>query len=314
MGVADHHGRGGGGVRGRPAQTEEQAELAAYRAAIAALIDVFDRLGRGDMEVRVPELPGPESLARLRDAINNATDMTDAYVREAGAALTAASAGEYHRVLLARGLHGAYADSARVINTARESMAEASAVLAANQAERERLAHRVQEVAVQVAAASTELGASADTLAGSTRQAVDQAEQAVETVRGLEESSHQIQEAVTLISRIAAQTRLLALNATIEAARAGDAGRGFAVVAGEVKTLADEVSRSSDNIASQVQAAQGAAGGAVTAIHGIASVIEEMDQQVSGIAAAAGAGFADQAGLSRMSESLRAELERLVSG
>ncbi|MFC3384460.1 methyl-accepting chemotaxis protein [Couchioplanes azureus] len=297
----------------RPAPAETDSELAAYRAAVGALLATLARLQAGDLEARVPQLDGPAELRQLRDAFNDVIDVNDAFVRESAASLAAASRGEYHRQFLSRGLHGAYRDAANGINDARGHMARTAAMVAQSDTDRMALAERVQHVAEQVAAASTELGASSEALATSARHAVRRAEGAVVTMETLERSSQQISEAVSLIKRIAAQTRLLALNATIEAARAAEAGRGFAVVASEVKTLADEVNRSSDDISAQVDSAQRAAADALVAIHDVAGVIAEMDQQVAGVAAAASGGTdSRQQGLSDMAETLRAEIQRLT--
>ncbi len=96
-------------------------------------------------------------------------------------------------------------------------------------------------------------------------------------VRELTEAARQIGEIVTLIQQIAGQTNLLALNATIEAARAGDAGRGFAVVATEVKALAKQTAKATEDIAAQIAAIQGSTGETVTAIQQISKVIGEIN-------------------------------------
>jgi methyl-accepting chemotaxis protein len=209
---------------------------------------------------------------------------------------------------------GAFRTGAHTINGATDAMAASRRQLATAAADRAELADTVLEVSQQVAASSTELGASAHSLADSARSAVSEAANALDTVHSLERASGEIQQAVTLIKQVAAQTRLLALNATIEAARAGESGRGFAVVAGEVKSLADATNDSSDEIARQVAAAHTATASAVAAISRIADVIGEMDRQVDGIAAAAGgSGSTQTTGLSQMAESLRTEIARFLA-
>ena len=170
----------------------------------------------------------------------------------------------------------------------------------------------VLSVAETVAAAATELSASAGSLSGSAGAAVQEADSAAGTVTVLESSSEQIQQVVTLISGIAAQTRLLALNATIEAARAGAAGRGFAVVASEVEDLADQTSTATDQIVAQVASVQAVAAQSSSVIDGIGQTIREMDSMVEGISAAVDGGTTGTGGLAQLAEVLRAEVLRLV--
>ncbi|MGY1672568.1 methyl-accepting chemotaxis protein [Geodermatophilus sp. SYSU D00710] len=117
-------------------------------------------------------------------------------------------------------------------------------------------------------------------------QAVGVAETTTRTVGKLGDSSQEIATVVKLINGIAEQTNLLALNATIEAARAGEAGKGFAVVASEVKELAQETARATEDISRRVEAIQADTAGAVEAISRISSVIGEINDFQATIAAA----------------------------
>ena len=116
--------------------------------------------------------------------------------------------------------------------------------------------------------------------------AVNEASRTGVAVQELDESVGRIGDAVRLIADIAEQTNLLALNATIEAARAGEAGRGFAIVAGEVKALADQTRRATEEIGGQVQGIQQATIKSVSTIHTIKSIINDIDDISSNIAAA----------------------------
>ncbi len=117
-------------------------------------------------------------------------------------------------------------------------------------------------------------------------QAVDEAESTNQTVGKLSSVSEEIGQVVSVITDIAKQTNLLALNASIEAARAGEAGRGFAVVAGEVKDLANQTSRATEQISAQILAIQTGSGDAEVAIKKIGETIQEMNRTNEAIALA----------------------------
>jgi methyl-accepting chemotaxis protein len=119
-------------------------------------------------------------------------------------------------------------------------------------------------------------------------KAVTDANQVNERMKGLADAATRIGNVIALINHIASQTNLLALNATIEAARAGDAGKGFAVVAAEVKTLASQTAKATDEISSQINAIQSATDEAVTAIRSIAATIADINAIAMTIASAVG--------------------------
>ncbi len=118
------------------------------------------------------------------------------------------------------------------------------------------------------------------------KDAVTQIREASTIVRTLSDASAEIDKVVSLIQAIAEQTNLLALNATIEAARAGEAGKGFAVVASEVKQLASQTSKATEEISGRIGAVVGATGKAAQAIDGVDRTISHIDEIASAIAAA----------------------------
>ncbi|WP_179959547.1 methyl-accepting chemotaxis protein [Pannonibacter tanglangensis] len=118
------------------------------------------------------------------------------------------------------------------------------------------------------------------------KRAVAGADSTFSTMQDLSSAADRIGAVMSLIRDIANQTNLLALNATIEAARAGEAGKGFAVVAAEVKQLADQTAKATEDIAKQVEAIQSASAGAVTAISEVRDIIADMDGLASAVAQA----------------------------
>jgi methyl-accepting chemotaxis protein len=144
------------------------------------------------------------------------------------------------------------------------------------------VAAATEELSSSVAEIGRQVGQSTE-IAG---QAVAEANRTNVTVQGLSAAAQKIGDVVKLISDIASQTNLLALNATIEAARAGEAGRGFAVVANEVKSLASQTAKATDEISTQVGAMQDATTEAVRAIEGISRTIGAINEITSAISVA----------------------------
>ena len=169
--------------------------------------------------------------------------------------------------------------------TAEETSRQSSAVAAAAQ----QASANVQTVATaaeELNASIREIGRQALQSADIAGKAVEEAENTNRVVRGLAEAATKIGEVVDLINNIAGQTNLLALNATIEAARAGDAGKGFAVVAQEVKNLANQTAKATEDISKQISMVQEETGGAVDAIQRIGHVIGEISDIATTIASA----------------------------
>jgi len=178
------------------------------------------------------------------------------------------------------------------------------------EASAEQMAHAADgtnQLATTVAAAAEQASANVQTVASSAEElsssiseisrqvaqstqvagtAVVEVDSANTKVQGLAEAANKIGEVVALITDIADQTNLLALNATIEAARAGEAGKGFAVVASEVKNLANQTAKATEEISTQISGIQGATQDAVSAIGSIGGIINQMNEISSTIAAA----------------------------
>ncbi|MBN9559874.1 MAG: PAS domain S-box protein [Alphaproteobacteria bacterium] len=269
-----------GEVRGRhhrmfvdPAEAASP-DYAAFWAALAAgkcQVSAFRRLGKGGREVWIQASYNPvlDPAGKPWKIVKYATDIT-ARIEE-----------RQRRALLGRevdielgAISAAVGATSRLVNNSVLAARETSASVQAVAAGAEELAASVAEISRQVADA-----------ASATSAGREEAERASHTVAELVSAADRINHVVQLITDIAGQTNLLALNATIEAARAGEAGRGFAVVANEVKGLAGQTARATEDIAAQVDQMQAAVEGAVQAIRSITAGITRLDTIADAIAA-----------------------------
>lgn len=268
-----------------PAPASAEPTVTVAVADLARLIAICERAANGDFEARSGGLKPSSELAPLGRAINQLLDMSDAFVREAAAAMRHCSSDRFHRPVLLRGMRGSYRHSSRIINQAGQKMrtnAEQLAFVASLAAEN---ATNVGSVA----AACEELNASGSEIARQARDSSTQGQQVVAKVDEAEHAVDQLGDAaakvtkiIRVITTIAEQTHLLALNATIEAARAGDAGKGFAVVAKEVKELSRNAAEATDQIGKQLERMHATVGQ-------VASLVKAVDGAVGHMAASAAA-------------------------
>ncbi len=175
--------------------------------------------------------------------------------------------------------------SQQMAGNAEETATQANVVSAASE-EVSRNVSSVASAAEEMQASIREIAKNANESARVAKNAVSVAHTTNQTVTKLGESSQEIGNVIKVITSIAQQTNLLALNATIEAARAGEAGKGFAVVANEVKELAKQTAKATEDIGRRIEAIQGDTKGAVKAIEEIGGIINQINDISNSIATA----------------------------
>ncbi len=256
------------------AQERERSVAAEVQAKVDQLLRSVNLAADGDLLCDVP-VRGSDPLGQLGEGIARLLGhLRDSIQRIARNAHTLAAAAQELSAV-----------SHSMSATAEETASQATVVSAAA----EEVTANVQTVAAGTEEMSTsirEISKSAADAARVAAQAVQEAGSTNATIGRLGESSSEIGKVVKVITRIAAQTNLLALNATIEAARAGEAGKGFAVVANEVKELAKETARATEDISQRIEAIQADTSGAVIAIRGIGETIARISDLQSTIASA----------------------------
>jgi len=253
--------------------------LLLLRTNIHALINDTDMLAKAAAEGRVgTRIDASKHLGDYRKIVQGVNQTLEAIVAPLKATAENAST-------LASSSEELTAVSQVMASTAEETAVQANVVSAAS----EQVSRNVASVATaseEMQASIREISKNANDSARVAKNAVTVAHSTNETMKKLGQSSQEIGNVIKVITSIAQQTNLLALNATIEAARAGEAGKGFAVVANEVKELAKQTAKATEEISQKIEAIQGVTKGAVTAIEEIGTIINQINDISNSIASA----------------------------